>query len=59
METALNGLGKLRNILKKNCACMGVRNIWILDGIGALLGTPTGESYGTNREILPDLKEPC
>jgi hypothetical protein len=56
-ENALGGLSKLRNILKKECASMGVRNVWVLDGIGALLGTPPGESYGTNREILSDLRD--
>jgi hypothetical protein len=57
-ESALNGICKLRNILKKECVSMGVRNFWVLDGIGALVGTPPGESFGSNREILPDLREP-
>jgi hypothetical protein len=33
-----------------------MRNQWVLDGIGAITGTPAGQSYGTNREILPELK---
>jgi hypothetical protein len=28
----------------------------ILGTLGAILGTPVGESYGTNREILSDLR---
>jgi hypothetical protein len=36
---------------------MGVHNVWVLDVIGALLGTPPGESYGTNREILSELQD--
>jgi hypothetical protein len=33
-----------------------MRNHWTLDGIGALLGTNLGESYGTNKEALPELR---
>jgi hypothetical protein len=32
-----------------------MQNQWVLDGVGALLGTPPGQSYGTNREALPEL----
>jgi lysophospholipase L1-like esterase len=33
-----------------------MRNQWVLDGIGSITGTPAGQSYGTNRKILPELK---
>jgi hypothetical protein len=55
-EKSLNGVSRLRGILKTECAKMGVQNVWILDGIGALLDTAPGESYGSNLEILPDLR---
>jgi lysophospholipase L1-like esterase len=29
---------------------------WVLDGIGALLGTQVGSSYGTKREIIAELR---
>jgi hypothetical protein len=54
-EKSLNGVSRLRGILKTECAKMGVQNVWVLDGIGALLDTAPGESYGSNLEILPDL----
>jgi hypothetical protein len=56
-ESSLNGTTKLRGIIKRECAAMGMRNQWVLDGIGAMLGTPPGQSCGSNREILPDLKQ--
>jgi hypothetical protein len=55
-ESILNGVSRLRGILKKECANLGMRNHWTLDGIGALLGTNLGESYGTNKEALPELR---
>jgi hypothetical protein len=55
-EKMLNGVTHLRGILKNECGIMGVRNHWILDGIGALCGTPVGQSGGSNRDQLPDLK---
>jgi hypothetical protein len=55
-EKQLNGVSRLRGILKTECAKMGVQNVWVLDGIGALLDTAPGESYGSNLEILPDLR---
>jgi hypothetical protein len=55
-EGALNGISKLRGILKKECSSIGMRNHWVLDGTGALAGIPPGESGGSNREILPELK---
>jgi hypothetical protein len=55
-ESALNGLTKLRGVLKKECGNMGMRNQWVLDGVGALAGIPPGESSGTNREMLSELK---
>jgi hypothetical protein len=56
-ESSLNGITKLRGIIKRECAGIGVRNQWVLDGVGALLGTLPGHSCGSNREILPDLKK--
>jgi hypothetical protein len=35
---------------------MGMSKKWVLDGVGALLGTPVGQSYGTNREAIPELR---
>jgi hypothetical protein len=55
-EGILNGATKLRGVMKKECGQIGMRNQWVLDGIGAITGTPAGQSYGTNREILPELK---
>jgi hypothetical protein len=55
-EVSLNGVSKLRGILKKECAGIGMRNHWVLDGSGALAGIPPGESGGSNREILPELR---
>jgi hypothetical protein len=33
-----------------------MRNHWVLDGVGSITGTRAGQSYGTNREILPELR---
>jgi hypothetical protein len=55
-ESNLNRVTKLRGILKKDCAGLGMTRQWVLDGIGALMGVPVGESYGTNREIISELK---
>jgi hypothetical protein len=52
----LNRVTKLRGILKKDCAGLGMARQWVLDGVGALMGVPVGESYGTNREIISELK---
>jgi hypothetical protein len=54
-DTALNGITKLRGIIKRDCSAMGMQNKWVLDGVGALLGTPPGQSYGTNREAISEL----
>jgi hypothetical protein len=51
----LNGITKLRTITKKECSTMGVKNVWVLDGVGAILGTPVGLSSGTNIEVVPEL----
>jgi hypothetical protein len=56
VEKSLNGVSKLRGILKSECAKMGVQNVWVLDGIGALLDTVPGESYGSNLDVIPDLR---
>jgi hypothetical protein len=55
-ESNLNRVTKLRGILKKDCARLGMARQWVLDGVGALMGVPVGESYGTNREIISELK---
>jgi hypothetical protein len=55
-EKILNGVTKLRHILKKECAGMGVENHWILDGVGAVTGIPPGQSGGCNREMLPEIQ---
>jgi hypothetical protein len=52
----LNGITKLRSITKKECSSMGVKNVWVLDGVGAILGTPVGLSSGTNLEVVPELR---
>jgi hypothetical protein len=55
-DQLLGGVTRLRNVLKKDCTTIGMSKKWVLDGVGAILGTPAGESYGTNREILSDLR---
>jgi hypothetical protein len=55
-ESNLNGVTKLRGIMKKECSNIGMRNHWVLDGVGSITGTRVGQSYGTNREILPELR---
>jgi hypothetical protein len=55
-EKTLNGISKLRGIIKNECAKMGMKNVWVLDGIGALVNTVPGESYGSNLDVLPDLR---
>jgi hypothetical protein len=55
-ENNLNGVTKLRGIMKKECSAIGMRNHWVLDGVGSITGTRAGQSYGTNREILPELR---
>jgi hypothetical protein len=56
MEQALSGLTKLRGLIKKECTGMGVLNFWVMDGVGALLGTPPGECHGSTNEIIPELR---
>jgi hypothetical protein len=56
MEKALSGLTKLRGLIKKECIGMGVLNFWVMDGVGALLGTPPGECHGSTNEIIPELR---
>jgi hypothetical protein len=55
-EKNLGGVSSLRSVIKKECTGLGVKNRWVLDGIGALIGTPIGQSYGTNREVVTDLR---
>jgi hypothetical protein len=55
-EGILNGVSRLRNNLKRETTTMGMSKKWVLDGVGALLGTPVGQSYGTNREAIPELR---
>jgi hypothetical protein len=35
---------------------MNVKNHWILDGIGTLAGVPVGQTAGSNRDLIPELK---
>jgi hypothetical protein len=37
-EKILNGVTGLRHVMKKHCAEIGVKNHWILDGVGAVTG---------------------
>jgi hypothetical protein len=55
-EKNLNGVTRLRGVLKKEVKEMGVKNYWILDGIGSVTGTPPGTSTGSNREALSELR---
>jgi hypothetical protein len=55
-EKNLNGVTRLRGILKKEVKDMGVQKYWILDGIGSVTGVPPGTSIGANREALSELK---
>jgi hypothetical protein len=55
-EKILNGATRLRQVLKKETSAIGMSKKWVLDGVGAILGTPVGSNYGTNREIIPDLR---
>jgi hypothetical protein len=55
-EKSISGVTKLRGILKKECKDMGMKKYWILDSIGAILGTPPGTSAGSAAETITDLK---
>jgi hypothetical protein len=55
-EKMINSVTHLRNVLKKESNLMGVRNNWILDGVGAICGIPVGKSGGSNKELLPELQ---
>jgi hypothetical protein len=55
-EKILSGTARLRNILKKEMAGMGVRGHWILDSVGSLLGTEPGKSSGSVRDVVPELR---
>jgi hypothetical protein len=55
-EKILNGATRLRQVLKKETSAVGMSKKWVLDGVGAILGTPIGSNYGTNREIILDLR---
>jgi hypothetical protein len=56
-EKIVNGVSNLRNVLKKECKNLNVKNHWILDGIGALAGVPVGQTAGSNRDLIPELKD--
>jgi hypothetical protein len=56
-EKMINSVTHLRNVLKKESNMLGVRNNWILDGVGAICGIPVGKSGGSNKELLPDLQK--
>jgi hypothetical protein len=55
-EKILNSATRLRQVLKKETSAIGMSKKWVLDGVGAILGTPIGSNYGTNREVIPDLR---
>jgi hypothetical protein len=55
-EKILSGSARLRNVLKKEMAAMGVQRHWVLDGTGALLGVEPGKSAGSARDVLPELR---
>jgi hypothetical protein len=55
-EKLLNGTTRLRQVLKKETSAIGMSKKWVLDGVGAILGPLVGSNYGTNREIIPDLR---
>jgi hypothetical protein len=55
-EKSLSGLAKLRGILKKECKAIGMKNYWILDGVGSVAGSPPGKSAGSASDVLSDLK---
>jgi hypothetical protein len=55
-EKILSGSARLRNLLKKEMAAMGVQRHWILDGTGALLGVEQGKMAGSARDVLPELR---
>jgi hypothetical protein len=55
-ERILNGATRLRQVLKKETSAIGMSKKWVLDGVGAILGTPVGSNYDTNLEIIPDLR---
>jgi hypothetical protein len=54
-EKMLNGVSGMRAILKKESIAMGVKNHWVLDGVGAVAGIPVGQSGGSNRDLVPEL----
>jgi hypothetical protein len=54
---SLDGTTKLRAVLKKELASIGMKNYWIIDGTGSLIGTPPGENSGSNCEIVGDLRK--
>jgi hypothetical protein len=54
---SLDGTTKLRAVLKKELANIGMKNYWIIDGTGSLIGTPPGENPGSNSKIVGDLRK--
>jgi hypothetical protein len=54
-EQMAHGVTKLRGILKKECTAMGVKNFWVLDSTGGVIGVPPGTSGGSTKETLADL----
>jgi hypothetical protein len=36
---------------------MGVKNHWVLDGAGTLAGVCVGGTCGSNKDLIPDLKQ--
>jgi hypothetical protein len=55
-EKMLNGVSHLRAVFKTEAKKMGIRNHWILDGTGTLAGVRIGSSGGSNRELVPELR---
>jgi hypothetical protein len=56
-EKMLNGISNLRSVLKQETKKMGIRNHWILDGVGALAGVGVGSSGGSNRDLVPEIRQ--
>jgi hypothetical protein len=48
-----------RPLIKDNLLAAGIGRFFVLDGIGALMGIPAGNSRGTAAEILKELSNYC
>jgi hypothetical protein len=57
VEKMLNGVSHLRAVFKAESIKKGVRNHWILDGAGTMAGIEVGSSGGSNRELIPEMRQ--